>query len=152
MVQQPPLGPSTDALKPFVLPRGTGRLIDDAAVLGVVDEAALSRKLDTLHQAQDRYLVVVTLPSLRGRSIEEVALAIGNDRGVGREGLGESVLLVVAPAERLARIEVGCALDQTLTRAKADRLLQRTILPSFRMGEIAKGIVAASDAIIREIS
>ncbi len=137
---------------PIALPSLTGRVVDAANLLTSADEAALSRKSAVLEGATGHQFVIVTLPSLDGRSIEQVGLALGNGWGIGRKGANDGVLLLVAPNERRVRIEVGCGLETTLTDAEADTIIQQTILPRFRKAEMPKGIAAGAEAIIREIS
>lgn len=134
------------------LPKLTGRVVDTADLLAPSEEAALTRKSVELERATGHQLVIVTLPSLDGRDIEQVGLALGNGWGIGRKEADDGVLLIVAPKERRVRIEVGCGLESTLTDAEAGTIIQQTILPRFREAEMPKGIAAGAEAIIREIS
>lgn len=134
------------------LPPLTGRVVDIADLLTPAEEAALTRKSADLERATGHQFVIVTLPSLDGRSIEQVGLALGNGWGIGREDADDGVLLIVAPNERRVRIEVGCGLETTLTNAEADSIIQQTILPRFREARMPMGIAAGAEAIIREIS
>src|SRR3546814_7108504 len=62
--------------------------------------------------------------------------------GVGQEGKDNGVLLIVAPEEREVRIEVGYGLEGTLTDAVSSQIIRNEILPRFRRGDMAGGIVA----------
>jgi uncharacterized protein len=70
---------------------------------------------------------------------------------VGRKDIDDGVLLIVAPNERKARIEVGYGLEKALRDEEAGRILRDAILPAFRAGDMPKGIAAGVDGIIREI-
>lgn len=137
--------------RPFPLPALTGRVVDNADLLTPTREAELSEALASTERITRHQFVVVTLPSLEGRSIDEVGLALGNGWGIGRKGHNDGVLLIVAPSERKVRIEVGCGLETALTNSEAQAIIDRRILPRFRKGAMAAGIFRGSAAIIREI-
>jgi uncharacterized protein len=140
------------AAAPVPLPRLTGRVVDNANLLTPAEAAALTRKSAELERGTGHQFVIVTLPSLEGRSIEQVGLTLGNAWGIGRAEASDGVLLIVAPQEREVRIEVGCGLEAALTHAEALDIIRKTILPHFRKAEMPKGIAAGTEAIIREIS
>jgi uncharacterized protein len=161
MVPAPPLvvsgcgetpAPRARSAAQIPLPPLTGRVMDTANLLTSADEAALTARSADLEKATGHQFVIVTLPSLDGRSIEKVGLALANGWGIGRKDADDGVLLIVAPTERKVRIEVGCGLETTLTDGEADTIIQQTILPRFRKAEMPKGIAAGAEAIIREIS
>ncbi len=136
----------------FKLPALTGRVVDNADLLAQDRKALLTWALTETQRATQHQLVVVTLPSLNGTSIEQMGLALGNGWGIGRKGHDDGVLLLVAPNERKVRIEVGRGLEKTLTDAEAAAIIQQRILPRFRRGAMAAGILSGSAGIIREIS
>lgn len=149
----PPVsGPPAAGAAQIPLPPLTGRVMDTANLLAPAEEAALTERSANLERATGHQFVIVTLPSLEGRSIEQVGLVLGNGWGIGRKGEDDGVLLIVAPKERLVRIEVGCGLETMLTDAEADTIIQQTILPRFREAEMPKGIAAGAEAILSEIS
>lgn len=96
--------------------------------------------------------MVATVKSLGGHPVEDYGKALGNHWRIGRAGVNDGVLLLVAPNERKVRIQVGYGLEKALTNSEADAIIQTTILPRFRKGKMADGILAGSDGIIREIT
>ncbi|MGK6353753.1 TPM domain-containing protein [Sphingomonas sp. DT-207] len=140
------------AAPPFAPPALTGRVVDNADLLAPAEEAALADKSAALESATGHQFVIVTLPSLDGRSIEEVGLALGNGWGIGRKEADDGVLLVVAPNEQKVRIEVGCGLEAALTDDEAKAILDTEVLPRFGKGQMVEGIEAGSRSIIREIT
>jgi uncharacterized protein len=93
-------------------------------------------------------LVIVTAPSLGGRTIEQYGLALGNSWHIGQRGKDNGVLLIVAPTERKVRIEVGYGLEPILTNARAAQIIHESILPRFVEGNMPAGIEAGNRAII----
>jgi uncharacterized protein len=108
------------------LPALTGRVVDNAQLLPAGEEARLTARLAALEKSTSDQLVVVTVPSLRGETIESYGLRLGNGWGIGQKGLDNGVLLIVAPAEKRARIEVGRGLEGLLTDAGAAAILKNT--------------------------
>lgn len=129
-------------------PALSGRVVDAAGLLSQEDEASLSSALAGLQRRTGDQLVIVTLASLHGREIDDYGLALGNHWGVGQAGRGNGVLIIVAPAERLTRIEVGTGLEAILTDERARRIVERDLLPAFREGRWHAGLAAGSNAII----
>jgi len=130
------------------LPALTGRVVDNAGLLTPAREARTTAQLAALEARTSDQLVVVTTPSLGGRSIEQYGLALGNHWHVGQRGKDNGVLLIVAPNERRVRIEVGYGLEAILTNARAQQIIDDAILPHFRNNDFPEGIRAGTDAII----
>lgn len=123
-----------------VFPELTGRVVDDASLLTYPDEVAVTADLKALEDKSSDQLVVVTLPSLQGYTIEDFGYQLGRHWGIGTAKWDNGVLLIVAPNERKVRIEVGRGLEGTLTDALSKIIIENAILPRFREGDFAGGI------------
>jgi len=133
-------------------PQLTGRVVDEAQILDAATRAALTRKLADLETRTTDQLVVVTLRSLQGLTIEDYGVRLGRQWQIGQKGKNNGVLLIVAPTDRKVRIEVGYGLDGMLPDAVANVIVQQTILPRFRSGDFAGGITRGVDAIVGAIT
>lgn len=129
-------------------PALTGRVVDQAGLLSDADRATLEQKLEQHERASGNQVVVVTVDSLQGETIESYGVGLGRHWRIGREGEDDGVLLLVAPNERAVRIEVGYGLEGSLTDALTSQIIQAEILPRFRAGDMSGGIVAGTDAIL----
>jgi uncharacterized protein len=121
-------------------PELTGRVVDDASLLSYPEEVAITADLKALEDKTSDQLVVVTLPSLQGYTIEDFGYQLGRRWGIGTEKMDNGVVLIVAPNERKVRIEVGRGLEGTLTDALSKIIIENGILPRFREGDFAGGI------------
>jgi uncharacterized protein len=121
-------------------PTLTGRIVDGAGLLSTEDREALTAELKALEDKSSDQLVVVTLPSLQGYSIEDFGYQLGRHWGIGTAKLDNGVLLIVAPNERKVRIEVGYGLEPILTDALSKLIIENAILPRFRAGDFPGGI------------
>jgi uncharacterized protein len=135
-----------------VFPALTGRVVDQANILPSATEAELTARLEALETQTSRQLVVVTVSSLQGLEIEDYGYQLGRAWGIGEEKKNTGVLLLVAPSERRVRIEVGYGLEGILTDALSNLILQEQVLPKFRDGDMAEGVVAGTDALIGQLS
>jgi uncharacterized protein len=129
-------------------PTLTGRVVDAADILDQPTRSAIATLLTTLEQKTTDQFVVATVASLQGQSIEVYANRLANRWALGRKDKSNGVLLMVAPAERKVRIEVGYGLEGELTDAVAKLIIEQRILPNFRQGNMAGGVVAGTDEVI----
>jgi len=123
-----------------IFPELTGRVVDDASLLSYPDEVAITADLKALEDKSSDQLVVVTLPSLQGYTIEDFGYKLGRRWGIGTAKWDNGVILIVAPNEHKVRIEVGRGLEGTLTDALSKIIIENGILPRFRDGDFAGGI------------
>ena len=129
-------------------PALTGRIVDQANILNATTRAELNSKLEALEKKTSDQLVVVTLKSLQGTSIEDFGYQLGRHWQVGQKGKNNGVLLIVAPNERRVRIEVGYGLEGTLPDAVSKLIIENSIIPRFRANDFPGGIVRGVDDII----
>jgi len=133
-------------------PALSGRVVDEANVLDPATRAALDQKLAAFETKSGDQVVVVTLKSLQGTSIEDYGYQLGRRWQIGEKGKNNGVLLIVAPNERKVRIEVGYGLEGTLTDAVSRLIIENAIVPRFRANDTAGGITRGVDDVIQVLS
>ncbi len=138
----------------LTFPRLTGRVVDEANILDAATRQQIEQISAGLEKQTTDQLVVVTLDNLRGREIEEYGYQLGRHWGIGQSGKPGSgqakdngVLLIVAPNERRVRIEVGYGAEGRLTDALSSVIINQSILPRFRAGDFAGGILRGTQDI-----
>jgi uncharacterized protein len=129
-------------------PTLSGRVVDEANILDPATRAALNDKLATLETKTTDQLVVVTLKSLQGTSIEDYGVELGRRWRIGQKDKNNGVVLIVAPNERKVRIEVGYGLEGTLTDAVSRLIIENAIIPRFRANDFPGGINRGVDDIV----
>ncbi len=130
-------------------PALTGRVVDDAGILDASTTSQLTDMLAAHERATGQQLVVVTLSSLQGFTIEDYGYQLGRYWGIGQKGKNTGAILIVAPKEHKVRIEVGYGLEGTLTDAISATIIQSDILPNFKRGDFNAGIVAGTSSILK---
>ena len=143
--------PATVRAADIKFPELTGRVVDDAHVLSADQQTILTEKLKALEEKNGRQLVVVTLPSLQGQEIQDFGYQLGRKWGIGQKGQNNGVLFIIAPNEHKVRIEVGYGLEPVLTDALSSVILQDKVLPKFRDGDMAGGIMDGTDALLEQL-
>ncbi len=144
-----PAGTAPPGAAPSEFPRLSGRVVDAAGILSPTTERTLTEMLAAYQRdSGGTQVVVATVPSLGGRAIEEYGYRLGRHWGIGQAGEDTGALLIVAPAERQVRIEVGYGLEGQLTDAVSWDIIQGRVLPAFRQGNYDAGVIAGTRAII----
>ncbi len=133
-------------------PTLTGRVVDEAGALDATARASLNDTLADLEAKTTDQLVVVTLKSLRGTSIEDYGYQLGRRWQIGEREKNNGVLLIVAPNERKVRIEVGYGLEGTLTDAISRFIIETSILPRFKAGDVPGGIKRGVEDLVQVLS
>lgn len=134
------------------VPYLSGRITDNAELLGNETKRQLTAQLKAHEQETTHQIAVLTVNSLEGESVEEYAHAVFNAWKLGQKGKDNGVLLLVAPNERRMRIEVGYGLEDTLTDVAASRIIRNVMTPRFKEGNYEAGIAAGVQAVIGHLA
>jgi uncharacterized protein len=126
----------------------TGRAVDQANLLKPEERAALEAKLKAHEDKTSDQVVVATVSSLEGTSVEDYANRLFRHWQLGQKNTNNGALLLVAPNERKVRIEVGYGLEGALTDALSKVIITTAIAPQFQKGNFAGGIDAGVDAML----
>ncbi len=131
---------SVVAIAAQTLPKPAGRVTDLANVIDPATEADLDRRLDQLERQTSSEVAVVTVPSLEGVPVEDYAVRLFKEWGIGQAKQDNGVLVLVAPNEREMRIEVGYGLEGILPDGLAGQIIRDQFIPRFRDNDYNGGI------------
>ena len=110
---------------------------------GIIDSSTaddLTRFLLNLDSETGIQLVVLTVNSLEGRSIEEFSMRYAEFWELGQKNVDNGILLTVAMDEREMRIETGYGTEGALTDAICSKIIRCDLVPNFKDGNYSKGI------------
>ena len=130
-------------------PRPDGPVLDQANMLSGGQERALARKLMAYEDTSSTAIVVVLLSSLEGAPVDDYAISLGRDWGVGQEGKDNGVVVLVSKNDRKMFIATGYGVEGALPDAIANRIVERIMTPAFRQGQFYAGMDRGTDAIIQ---
>ena len=130
-------------------PNATGYVNDFAQLLPREQGASLNDELVAFEKKTTIEIAVVTVFSLNNQSIEEYTRGLAKEWGVGKRGQNNGVVFLIAPKERKMRIETASGVRSVLTNSRADQIRDEAVLPRFRAGNMAQGIIDGTHAIMR---
>jgi uncharacterized protein len=133
------------------VPRLERRVTDLTSTLSAAEVAAIEHKLAALEERKGSQIAVLLLPSTKPETIEQFSIRVAEAWQVGRKGVDDGAILIVATDDRTLRIEVGYGLEGVLPDAIARSIIGETIVPHLRAGGLAGGIDAGIDAMVRVI-
>lgn len=134
-------------------PRPDGPVYDGAGILSEATKAQLDSELRTYNAETGRAIIVATVPSLGGASIETYATTLFTDKwGIGGKERDMGLLLLIAPNERRMRIEVGYGLHGYFGGIMAGRVINDVIAPRFKEGNFDAGVTDGVAAILAHLA
>jgi uncharacterized protein len=139
------------ALADVAVPPLSGRVVDQTGTLSAGDIASLTQKLKDLETRKGSQVAVLIVPTTQPETIEQFSIRAAEAWKIGRRKIDDGALFVVAKDDRTLRIEVGYGLEGALTDVTASRIINEIIVPKFRSGDFAGGIMAGVDRIIAVI-
>jgi uncharacterized protein len=141
------------AVTPPIPPSPPNYVVDLAGIVEDGVEQRLNGYLKELEQKTTAQVVVLTISSLEGESLEAVALATAHDRWkLGQKGQDNGVLILVAAQDRKYRFEIGYGLEGVLPDSRVGSIGRDYLVPYFRKGEYSNGVFAAAVAVVSEIA
>ena len=130
----------------------TGFIADEANLLSPQVKNDLNMTLWDLQKKSGADLVVVTLPSLNGRSVEDVALDIGRSYKLGAVGKNNGMVFLTAPDERKMRIELGTGLENKISMNTLENIRDKDILPYYKQNDYANGIARGAYVLAETVA
>ena len=144
---------ATAATAAQTLPALTAPVNDFAGVIDPASAAELDRRIRSLQSSTKDALIVVTVKTIApAASIEEYAVKLFEQAGIGQRGKDNGVLILFAQQERRVRIEVGYDLEEFITDGFAGEVIRRQMLPAFREGRFGPGLLAGATRLIDRIA
>jgi uncharacterized protein len=133
------------------IPPLEARVTDLTSTLATDQRAGLEAKLADFETRKGSQVAVLIVPTTQPEPIEEFAIRVFDQWKLGRKGVDDGVLLLIAKNDRKLRIEVGRGLEGVIPDAVAKRIVAELIAPRFREGDFYGGISAGVDRVLRSI-
>jgi uncharacterized protein len=122
------------------VPPLTGRVID---LTGTLSGGAVNRietELADFEAKKGSQIAVLIVPSTQPEEIEQYGIRVAEQWKLGRKGVDDGAILLVAKVDRRVRIEVGYGLEGALSDAISNRIIDETITPHFKLGDYDAGV------------
>ncbi len=134
-----------EALRP--LP-AVARVVDEAGLLPPDARQSLEATLAGFEARKGSQLAVVIVTTTQPEAIEQFGIRLADAWKLGRHGVDDGALLIIATQDRRFRWEVGRGLEGVLTDLGTSRISEEYLRPAFRRGDYAGGIAAAVERVI----
>jgi uncharacterized protein len=135
------------------IPRLTAPVNDLADVIDVDIEREIDRRIRTLERVTGDAVIVATVDTIEPfGSIEEYAVKMFEQAGIGQRGKNNGLLVLLAKQERQVRIEVGYDLEEFVTDGYAGDVIRQQMIPAFRRGDYGAGVLAGTTRLINRIA
>jgi len=125
------------------------RVTDLTGTLSAEQKSKLEGELQALETKKGSQIAVLLVPTTAPETIEQYSIRVAEQWKLGRKGVDDGVLLLVAKNDRALRIEVGYGLEGVIPDAVAKRVVSDVIVPHFKQGDFYGGIEAGVDRLIR---
>lgn len=126
--------------------RPEGYVSDFAHVVDPQSKAALEQYCLTVEKATGAQMALVTIVSLEGEPIEDVANTIFHGWGIGAKGKNEGIMLLLVTGDRRSRLEVGYGLEPIVPDGLAGSVLDE-MRPALRQRQYGEAFMAAAQTI-----
>lgn len=133
------------------VPPLTARVTDLTGTLSPSQRDALEQELRAFETRKGSQIAVLIVPTTQPEVIEQYALRVAEAWKLGRKGVDDGVLLLIARDDHALRIEVGYGLEGAIPDAVANRVIDEIIVPFFKQGDFYGGIQAGVARLIRLI-
>ena len=134
------------------IPALSARVIDTTGTLDAQQRQALDNKLSAFEKAKGSQIVVLLVPTTQPEDIVAYTQRVGDAWKIGRQDIGDGLLVVVAKNDRSVRIATAKTLEGAIPDLAARQVIDRAITPRFREGDFSGGLNAGIDQITALIS
>jgi len=126
-------------------------VVDTTGTLDAAQREQLVQQAQALQQRKGSQLQVLIVPSTQPEDIAPYTQRVFDLWKLGRKGIDDGVLLVVAKDDRRVRIQPGYGLEGAIPDAIANRIIQEYMAPRFRAGDYAGGIAESTAMLVKLI-
>jgi uncharacterized protein len=117
---------------------------------GILDEASVTQintVLQSLEADTKAEVAVVTLQTIGDDVIEDFAVRLFQEWGIGKKGLDNGLLILFVLDQRAVRFETGYGLEGVLPDAICKRIQMQTMIPAFKNGDYGAGLLLGVEQV-----
>ena len=142
---------AASAFSQVPVPALAGHVIDQTGTLAPATAAHVDSELAALEAQKGSQVVVLMVPTTQPEEIEPFGIRVASQWKLGRKGVDDGAILIVAKDDHHVRIEVGRGLEGALPDATAKRIIDEEITPRFKQGDFDGGVQAGVDRMLSVI-
>ncbi len=125
------------------------RVTDLTGTLSAQQIGELEARIAAYETRRGSQIVVLLLPTTKPEEIEQYSIRVAEAWKIGRKGVDDGLILIVAKDDRRLRIEVGYGLEGAIPDSVAKRVIDERITARFRDGDFYGGVRDGVDQLIK---
>ncbi len=142
-------------IKPLVaetpIPDLKERITDLTGSLTANDKETLDQRIRALEADKGAQMAILIVDSTFPETIEQASIRVADRWKIGRKGIDDGVIVIIAKQDRTLRIEVGRGLEGVLPDAIAKRIITDEMTPLLKQGDMAGALRKGVDSIVHRI-
>lgn len=143
--------PCTSACVLSPIPELSTLVVDQTQTLSSRELRSLERKLLAFERKRGSQVAIIMVQSTGPESMEDYSQRAAKIYRLGRQGVGDGVLIVVALQNRQMHIAVMRRLESIITDTIAKEIIEQDLKPSFQKEKFARGLDRATTHLFRLI-
>jgi uncharacterized protein len=128
------------------------RVTDLTGTLSAEQQADLESRLAAVEAQKGSQIAILIVPTTQPEDIAQYSIRVVEAWKLGRKGVDDGVLVLLAKNDHRSRIEVGYGLEGALPDVIAKRIVSDVMRPYFQQGDFYGGLVAGTDKIAAVIN
>jgi uncharacterized protein len=124
---------------------------DEANLLSQQEKDALNNKLIKFADSTSTEIEVIIIPSTKGQDVNFLATMFGEKWGIGKKGVDNGIVFLIATKDQTMSIQQGRAVEQYLTASVSGQILDYLVTPNFKQGLWYEGINRGTTAIMEAV-
>ncbi len=133
------------------VPPLNARATDLTGTLSLGQRESLEQTLKAFEEKKGSQIAVLIVPTTKPEEIEQYGIRVAEAWKLGRKGIDDGVLFLVAKNDRKMRIEVGRGLEGAVPDAVAKRIIAEIVTPRFKQGDFEGGIREGVERLVKVI-
>ena len=127
-------------------PSFSGYVYDYANVISSADELMINVYAKSAEDIGAGQVIVVTVDSLQGMDAADYASQLFNSWGIGKAGINDGLLILLAPNEKRIQMATGSGIDTQITNEDCGMLLDRYAVPLMAENDFSAGLLSLTKA------
>ncbi|CAI8928975.1 TPM domain-containing protein [Methylocaldum szegediense] len=136
-----------DVAAEVAVPPLRARVTDLTGTLKSDERAALESRLAAFEAEKGSQVAILLVPTTSPETIEQYSIRVVDAWKLGRKGIDDGVLILLALQDRTVRIEVGRGLEGAIPDAIANRIVEDVMIPYFKLGDFYGGLSKGLDSV-----
>lgn len=126
-------------------------VFDEANILSQQEKNELNNKLIKFADSTSTEIEVIIIHSTKGEDVNFLATMFGEKWGIGKKGIDNGVVFLIATEDHTMSIQQGRAVEQYLTASVAGQILDYIVTPNFKQGKWYEGINRGTSVIMEAV-